>query len=55
MIKFKKVGKNIDINQIIYRKFLLNYRNTVRCTTCKSPVELYLNRKFKNKYDLILE
>lgn len=34
-------------------KFLLNYRNTVHCTACKSSAELHSN--FNNKYDLILK
>ncbi|XP_050532732.1 uncharacterized protein LOC126900812 [Daktulosphaira vitifoliae] len=52
--KIKKILDNE--NNVIQAscKFLLDYRNTVHCTTGKSPAELHLNRKLKNKFDLIL-
>ncbi|CAI6354211.1 unnamed protein product [Macrosiphum euphorbiae] len=34
---------------------MVDYRNTIHCTTGKSPAELHMNRKLNSKFDLIIK
>lgn len=41
-----------NINSKLYR-ILFDYRNTIHCTTGKTPAELFLGRKIKCRFDLL--
>lgn len=53
--KMKKILDNTPNIIQAYCKFLLDYRNTIHCTTGKSPAELHMNRKLNSKFDLIIK
>jgi RNase H-like domain found in reverse transcriptase/Integrase zinc binding domain/Integrase core domain len=53
--KMKKILNNTSNIIQASCKFLLDYRNTIHCTTGKSPAELHMNRKLNNTFDLVLK
>lgn len=51
-----KMGRhdNNDDLYLILNRFLFGYRNTVHTVTGECPAKLFLNRKLRNKFDMLL-